>query len=202
MGKIGFFEVCCREKTAQGKGTDYTERSEHFSDRLTHLQTLAKESGGPFVFTICCAERFMPLDDAGDVVVVPRDTADDGWMKKTMSHSVFNIEKKADSGDIAKDDADLIFDMFLHNPNAGRLIEKLGITQWIVYGVGIDLCVSSAVKGLLKAGLDVTVLTDVLTSNEGGDSESMAKMLDQLREMGATTTTYSEFVSTFQSEAK
>ncbi len=202
MDKFGFFEVCCREKALKGVGASFTERSEPFSDRLTHLQNLAQKGGCPFVFTICCAERFVTKDNPDNVLVVPRDPSDRDWMTKTASHCVFNIEKKPDDGDIEKGDAERIWDMFLHNANAARLIEKLNVDRWVVYGVGIDLCVSSAVKGLLKAGVNVTILIDVLTSNEGGDEESMKRMLDQLSEMGAAAMTYAEFVRNFRSDAE
>jgi len=199
LEKIGFFEVCCREKALDSNSTLFEERAVPFDDQLANLQALSVDNGGPLVFTICCACRFLCKGDSSEMLLIPRDVDDTGWMEEVGEYRIFNIEKKSDDGDIAKGDAERIFDMFLHNANADKLFGKLNVSRWIVYGVGIDLCVSSAAKGLLRLGYDVTILTDVLTSNAEGTPESMREMLDQLCEMGATTTTYSEFIRSFRS---
>jgi nicotinamidase-related amidase len=201
LKKIGFFEVCCREKASAGNGLSFTERSMPFSERLSNLQALARENGGPFVFTTCCAERFLRKGDSADVLLIPLDPADNEWMDGIATHCIYNIEKKPDYDDIAKSDAERLFDMFQHNANADKMFAALGILHWVVYGVGIDLCVSSAVKGLLKAGLRVTLLSDVLTSNAGCSPESMTLMLKQLSEMGAKIQTYAEFLRYFRASS-
>lgn len=92
--------------------------------------------------------------------------------------------------------------MFLHNCNAEKMLAELNIPHWVVYGVGIDLCVSSAVKGLIRAGYGVTILSDVLVSNAGGTPETMSQILNQLCEMGAKMQTYAEFLQDFRAETR
>ncbi|MGD9127940.1 MAG: isochorismatase family protein [Planctomycetia bacterium] len=198
MKKIGFFEVDSRQRAKSRECLVFTPRTVRLRNKLEHLQSVAEKIGAPFIFTTCCAERFVSqANPAAGTLVVPRDPAETGWIQELPACRMINIEKKPEWGDYKKDHEDLVWDMFLHNANTDKLFEKLGVTHWIAYGIGIDLCVSSAAKGLLKLGYDVTVLSDVLVSNAGGTKKTMAQMLDRLYEMGATVKTYSEFIRDF-----
>jgi nicotinamidase/pyrazinamidase len=61
-------------------------------------------------------------------------------------------------------------DMFA-NPHLPALLQKLDITECIVYGVFIDYCVKCAIMGLVRSGLDVSLVTDASASisPEAGD---------------------------------
>jgi nicotinamidase/pyrazinamidase len=50
------------------------------------------------------------------------------------------------------------------NPNLPALLDKLNATSCVVYGVVTEICVKNAALGLLKAGLNVTLVTDAVRS--------------------------------------
>lgn len=54
-------------------------------------------------------------------------------------------------------------DMFA-NPHLPALLNRLGVTECVVYGVFIDYCVKCAVMGLLKSGRMVSLVTDASAS--------------------------------------
>ena len=68
------------------------------------------------------------------------------------------------------------------NPHVEYVLEKLDVTEVVVYGVAIEYCVREAVLGLLKRGIDVTVVID---ATKGMDAESSGKVFDEMAEKGA-----------------
>jgi nicotinamidase/pyrazinamidase len=50
------------------------------------------------------------------------------------------------------------------NPNLPALLERLDADRCVVYGVVTEICVKNAAMGLLKAGRQVTVVTDAVRS--------------------------------------
>ena len=62
------------------------------------------------------------------------------------------------------------FDVFT-NPHVSPVVEGLGITDVVLYGVALDVCVSCAVEGLLARhpALELTVVEDAVRGiDEGG----------------------------------
>jgi nicotinamidase/pyrazinamidase len=55
-------------------------------------------------------------------------------------------------------------------PNLHRVIERLNADSYVVYGVVTEICVLYAVRGLLKAGKSVTVVTDAVETLRAEDS--------------------------------
>jgi nicotinamidase/pyrazinamidase len=68
-------------------------------------------------------------------------------------------------------------------PNLTRVVEQLGGDRYIVYGVVTEICVLFAVRGLLKLGKPVTVVTDAIETLKAEDSE---RALQECRLGGAT----------------
>jgi len=56
-------------------------------------------------------------------------------------------------------------------PNLARAIERLGGDEHVVYGVVTEICVLYAVRGLLKLGKPVTVVTDAIETLRAEDSD-------------------------------
>jgi nicotinamidase/pyrazinamidase len=56
-------------------------------------------------------------------------------------------------------------------PNLTRVIERLNADEYVVYGVVTEICVLYAVRGLLKTGRPVTVVTDAIETLKAADSE-------------------------------
>jgi nicotinamidase/pyrazinamidase len=56
-------------------------------------------------------------------------------------------------------------------PNVGRVVERLGAGRFVVYGVVTEICVLYAVRGLLKTGKPVTIVTDAIETLKAENSE-------------------------------
>ena len=72
-------------------------------------------------------------------------------------------------------------DVFLA-PNLARLIERLAAEQCVVYGVVTEICVLYAVRGLLKMGRAVTVVTDAVETLKHEDGD---RAFEEMRAGGA-----------------
>jgi nicotinamidase/pyrazinamidase len=77
-------------------------------------------------------------------------------------------------------------------PNLGRIVERLPAERYIVYGVVTEICVLFAVRGLLRTGKPVTVVTDAVESLAAADSE---RALDEIRANGGEFLTTGEICS-------
>lgn len=72
-----------------------------------------------------------------------------------------------------------------------RIIERLNPDRFVVYGVVTEICVQYAVRGLLRFGKPVTVVTDAIRSLS---AEASAAALDKMRADGATLITAAQVV--------
>jgi len=76
------------------------------------------------------------------------------------------------------------------NPQASVLVDKLGTdTQFVVFGVVTEYCVSQAARGLLQRGRKVAVVRDAI---ETLDPAAGARTLDELAAAGARLITTEE----------
>jgi nicotinamidase/pyrazinamidase len=66
--------------------------------------------------------------------------------------------------------------------NIHRLLERLSAESYVVYGVVTEICVLAAVRGLLKTGKPVTVVTDAVETLRAEDS---ARAFEEMRAGGA-----------------
>jgi nicotinamidase/pyrazinamidase len=66
--------------------------------------------------------------------------------------------------------------------NLHRVVERLNADSYVVYGVVTEICVLSAVRGLLKTGKRVTVVTDAVETLRPEDS---ARALEEVCAGGA-----------------
>ena len=73
--------------------------------------------------------------------------------------------------------------------NLSRVIERLEADRFVVYGVVTEICVLFAVRGLLKAGKKVTVVTDAVETLKAEDS---ATALAEIRGSGGTLANVSQ----------
>jgi nicotinamidase/pyrazinamidase len=74
-------------------------------------------------------------------------------------------------------------------PNLARVIERLSPDRFVVYGVVTEICVLYAVRGLVKLGKPVTVVTDAI---ETLAEPAGRKALEEARALGATLSTSQE----------
>jgi nicotinamidase/pyrazinamidase len=62
-------------------------------------------------------------------------------------------------------------------PNFQRVLDQLGAQRCVVYGVVTEICVLNAVRGLLRSGRKVTVVSDAIETLKAGASEqALAEM--------------------------
>jgi nicotinamidase-related amidase len=76
-------------------------------------------------------------------------------------------------------------------PNLSRVIERLEADRFVVYGVVTEICVLFAARGLLKAGKQVTVVTDAVETLKAEDS---ARALSEICALGGTLATVSQIL--------
>jgi nicotinamidase-related amidase len=63
-----------------------------------------------------------------------------------------------------------------------RLLERLRAEGYVAYGVVTEICVLRAVRGLLRTGKPVTVVTDAV---ETLNAEDCARAIEEMRDGGA-----------------
>jgi nicotinamidase/pyrazinamidase len=76
-------------------------------------------------------------------------------------------------------------------PNLHRVVERLKADRYIVYGVVTEICVLFAVRGLLKTGKPVTVVTDAVETLKAEDG---LRAFESIRAAGGTLARVSELV--------
>lgn len=74
-------------------------------------------------------------------------------------------------------------------PNLSRVLDVLQPDRCVVYGVVTEVCVMHAVRGLLKAGKQVTVVTDAI---ETLNPEASARALAEITAAGGKLATVEE----------
>jgi nicotinamidase/pyrazinamidase len=70
-----------------------------------------------------------------------------------------------------------------------RVLERLNADRYVVYGVVTEICVLYAVRGLLKTGKPVTVVTDAVAALT---AEASVRALEEVRAGGGKLATVSE----------
>jgi nicotinamidase/pyrazinamidase len=77
-------------------------------------------------------------------------------------------------------------------PNLARALLRLPADRHVVYGVVTEICILHAVRGLLKLGKPVIVVTDAIETLKAEDS---ARALAEIRSLGGTCAEASEITS-------
>lgn len=83
-----------------------------------------------------------------------------------------------------------------HTLNLDRIIDRLRGDSFVVYGVVTEICVLFAVRGLLKFGKPVMVVTDAIETLRVEDSQ---KALVEMQSCGASLTTLNFIVDNLSS---
>ena len=142
-----------------------------------------------------------------DVVLVPLDGDQRQWEQQLNDRRLFCMEKKTYNQPGANFTC-RAFDMFQDNGNAARLVQSLNVEEWIVFGNGFDLCINSAIMGLLAAGQKVCLLSDVYVQGskgyyvetpegqcECGTTENRDRLLAQFKDVGVRSLTLEQFLA-------
>ena len=78
------------------------------------------------------------------------------------------------------------------NANLPALLDRLKVKSCVVYGVVTEICVKNATLGLLKAGLNVTLVTDAVRSL---DDTKCAQFYQEFASAGGKLTTAQRLVA-------
>jgi len=186
---IGLWEVDCRELSEDGQTFKFRQRVQPLAAKLNALSDFARKGELTTVFTTCCSGRMPQNGNQKDFLFVPLQGNETGWESKLSDYPLIYLEKIT-CGNPRLNFECQAFDVFHGNRNAERLLSLLDIRTWIVFGNGFELCVASAVNGILEAGYRVQLVTDVLAQSAGGygdfgTEKSKARVIGELHEKGA-----------------
>ncbi|HPQ70038.1 MAG TPA: isochorismatase family protein [bacterium] len=182
---LAFFDVDSLE-CGEGCAFAYRPRMEPLRAQLDELHELAGRENIRTLYCTCCSGRMLAPGENPDVLFVPLDETQTAWRDELDAHRMIYLAKAA-FGSPERNAEHQAWDMFAFNKNAAPLLRALDIPHWIVFGNALELCVDSAVQGLLAAGMRVTVVADVLASSAIGDEHSRREKLRAWREQGVET---------------
>jgi len=191
--RFGFFDADCRELDERGEGLSYRPRVRPIIPQLEQLYNLAETRGYPLVFTTCCSGRMPAPASLPQVCQVPLDNSETDWRAALGRTRQFYLAKRT-CGAPAQNFACRYFDMFLHNANAAKLLRELAVETWVVFGNGFDLCVGSAARGILRAGLKLILLEDVRIASAQATAQSERETIGALRDQGTRLMTLQSFL--------
>jgi nicotinamidase/pyrazinamidase len=189
--KTVFFDIDSQLDFLYPAGALYVPNAERILPAIAHLNRFAAAHGIPVVSTTDAHRENDP-----EFSVWPPHCVAGTWgqhkAEATLLDGRMTIPNRA--CDIALEDAPQIVvekqtvDVFLA-PNLACVVERLDADRYVVYGVVTEICVLYAVRGLLKTGKPVTVVTDAVKSLNAQDS---ARALAEVRAGGGRLATVSE----------
>jgi nicotinamidase-related amidase len=188
MNRFGIFDVDSWELNETGDGLSPRPRVAPIVPKLQRLHAWAAIHNYPVVLTCCCSGRMLSPRGLPGILHVPLSPP----LPSLEGFRQFYLAKKA-YGDPKINFAQCAFDMFRDNTNAAQLVRALNVETWVVFGNGFDLCVNSAVRGILRAGQSLILLEDVRVSSANGTPASEQETLKRLRSLGAQVMTLEQF---------
>lgn len=151
--KFGIFDVDTRQVKNTG-GWTYVARTLPFRDQIERLVNLATKNDVPLVVTTCVRGNMLPKEEFeerfDDTLFIPMNSDDTEWKSRCDSYNVFYVEKKFRRVDFPNDNPFPPHEIFLNSSNAGELIQKLGIDEWIVIGNAMETCGDMVIVKLLE----------------------------------------------------
>ena len=180
-----FFDVDCLFWDKENKTLDCKGRVQPYATKVFELHDYATKNNIPVLFTTCCSA---PMPDKNDMaskgmLYIPLDTADSLWKEKIFSTQTFYIAKNAYGNPKMNYDKGALYS-FRQNGNLHILLDKMGITEWVVFGDAFESCTSQVIDGLLLKGYKVTILTDMISSGYTGNENQRKTILDRYTKKG------------------
>lgn len=193
---IGFLDVDSRELGKDGCELVFRERVLPIADKLNRLYDFAYKHDLPLAFTTCCSGNFLKENSSDYICYVPIDGADDSWVGKINDYRCFYIEKRQ-YGNPRINCENCAYDFFKYNANALKLIKKLNIEKWAVFGNGFDSCGRLACEHLLKNGFMPLIIEDAVVSDNGGTLKSREAIIEKLQKNGAEAMKLKDFLEKY-----
>jgi nicotinamidase/pyrazinamidase len=174
--KTVFFDIDSQLDFLYPAGALYVPRAERIVPAIAHLNHFAAAHGIPVVSTTDAHAENDPEFSAW-----PPHCIAGTWGQRKAQATLLD-----DTSQIVVEKQTV--DVFL-SPNLVRVVERLNADRYVVYGVVTEICVLSAVRGLLKTGKPVTLVTDAV---EALTAEASACALEEILAGGGTLATVSE----------
>ena len=174
--KIVFFDIDSQLDFLYPAGALYVPHAERIIPAIARLNRFAAAHGIPVVSTTDAH-----TEDDPEFSVWPPHCIAGTWGQRKAEATLLDgasqivVEKQT-------------VDVFLA-PDFVRVVERLNADRYVVYGVVTEICVLSAVRGLLKTCKPVTVVTDAVAALT---AEASARALEEVRAGGGTLATVSE----------
>ena len=171
---------------------------------MNRLYAIALNGGHPFVFCTCCSGKFLNPGERDDTLFIPIDGSDDTWLARVGDARMIYLQKTTEC-EPAKSYSQACFMVFRHNPNAGRFFRASPVRRWIVFGNGFELCIRSAIDGVLEAGCEVWLIDDCFVQSArgygiSGTPEGRATALRELSQKGVKQLSLDEFAKWYHSK--
>lgn len=123
--------------------------------------------------------------DIKDTLYIPHKIGEMGKFQMMQYPEIIDLIKNAPPKILFEKQT---IDVFT-NPHVGYVLEKLDVTEAIVYGVATEYCVKEAVLGLLKRGIKTSIVLDAIMGIDYKATET-AKL--EMRANGANFITTKE----------
>lgn len=168
-----FFDIDSQLDFLYPAGALYVPGAERIVPAIARLNRFASERGIPVVSTADAHSENDP-----EFQLWPHHCVAGAWGQRKAESTLLDRRVVVPNRpcDLAIDGAKQIIvekqtvDVFAA-PNLSRVIEQLGGEEYVVYGVVTEICVLYAVRGLLKTGKPVTIVTDAIETLRAEDSE-------------------------------
>ena len=186
--KTVFFDIDTQLDFVYPSGSLYVPGAEKIVPAVARLNRFAVEHKIPVVSTVDAH-----TEDDPEFKTWPHHCVAGTWGQRKAESTLLVKRVVIPNRDceLALDGADQVIvekqtvDAFLA-PNFKRVIAKLGAERCVVYGVVTEICVAYAVRGLLKLGKQVTVVTDAVETLK---PEASADAFAEMMALGCTLST-------------
>ncbi len=190
---VGFFNVDTQQPAENRGKLVFRPRVEPFAALLKRLLDFAEANDILVVHTACVNAGLVEEAVSRDALFVRADDVESRW-SAGLEHCRAVYLQKLSCGGPEENVKNRAFDVFHANPNASRLLERLDIRHWVVFGDSVRFCLQSTARGLLALGYEVTAPSDAV--GPGVDTEAVkAEVLQGLARDGVRLETVAEFLS-------
>jgi len=174
--KTVFYDVDTQLDFVYPAGSLYIPGAERIIPAIAHLNRFAAQSGIPVISSVDAHTEDDPEFKSWPAHCIAGTT---GQHKAELTLLEKRVVVPNRPVDIVLEGAQQIIlekqttDAFLV-PNLAKVLDLLGADRFVVYGVVTEICVLFAARGLLKAGKQVTIVTDAVQclTNEAANKAS------------------------------
>ena len=198
--RFAFFNLCSRQRFGYDEPHEHRPRADPIESRLSQLYAFAEQHGIRVLYTQCVGGSRLPLGSScrASTLMVRHDAGSSVWLPQLDMHREIFVERPS-YGSPEANQRMRASDVFHSNTCAVTLVDQLDVAEWVTFGVAMQACVTSAVRGLLKQDQRVTILSDMVLSANRSEL-TVEESLQQMSSEGANIETTSDFFARAQVE--